>query len=380
MPDVSQLESLPDVNFISTSVNDLLALAITTYQNTYFAQTGQSVVLQPGDDEYIMLYTHALIDYQRLQSINCAAKQNLLKYSTGDNLKHLGSNTGNIKAVPQASVTALTFMLGTIQSTDITIPQNTRATPGNGLYFATDQAVIIAAGNTSITTSATCTVTGSIGNGYIPGIVNILTDSVPFVAHVTNTEKTAGGTDAQSDDSFKAQIFASPSGYSVAGPATAYDYYARKYSSAVIDTKPVRSSPGVVDLYVLLEGGTLPNSTFLSELTAFLEPYRPLTDNLTSLAPTVTDYTIDLTYYIDPKDSNQASTIQAAVTAVVNTFAAWTQSAIGRDIIPDQLTAVIRGAGAKRAVITSPTYTVIGATSIAVPTTIALTYGGLDAS
>jgi len=52
----------------------------------------------------------------------------------------------------------------------------------------------------------------------------------------------------------------------------------------------------------------------------------------------------------------------------------------GRDIIPDQLTAGIIGAGAKRVVITSPIYTTIAATAIAVPATITPTYGGLDSA
>jgi phage-related baseplate assembly protein len=379
---IAQLMALPDVTFVDTSVNDMLAAAITTYQNTYLQQTGQSIVLQPGDDEYIMLYSVALIAYQQLQSINFAAKQNFLKYATGNNLKQLGANTGNIEASPEAAVTALTFTLGTTQSTNVTIPQGTRGTPGNGLYFATDQAATIPIGNTAITTSATCTVTGSVGNGYILGTINILTDSVPFVASVTNSETTEGGSDAQTDASFQAQVFASPSGYSVAGPASAYDYFARQYSSSVIDTLPVSPSPNVINHYILLTGGTLPNQTFLNELMAYIgaSDRRPMTDQYTALAPAVQNYTINLTYYIDPSNAGQAATIQAAVTTAVNNFVTQTQSLIGQDIVPDSLTAAIRGAGAKRAMITSPIFTTTTSTAIAVPSAVTVTYGGLDAS
>lgn len=136
----------------------------------------------------------------------------------------------------------------------------------------------------------------------------------------------------------------------------------------------------MIDLYVLLAGGALPNSTFLTELEAYLESFRPLSDNLTAKAPTVTDYTIALTYYIDPSNAGQAATIQAAVAAAAGTFTAWTQSKIGRGIIPDQLTAGIIEAGAKRVVMTSPSYNVIASTSIAVPTAVIVTYGGLDSA
>lgn len=382
MPDISQLSALPDINFVDTSVNDLLAAAITTYQNTYLQQTGQSIVLQPGDDEYIMLYANALIAYSQLQSINFAAKQNFLKYATGNYLKHLGSNTGNVESTPQAAVTSLTFTLGTIQSTNVTIPQGTRGTPGNGLYFATDQAVTIPAGNTAVTTSATCTVTGSIGNGYIPETINIPVDSIPFVASVTNTETTEGGSDAQSDSSFQAQIFSASDGYSVAGPSGAYDYFARKYSSSIIDTLVTSPSPNVINHYILLTGGALPNQTFLNELMAYVgaDNRRPMTDQYNALAPLVQNYTINLTYYIDPANASQVATIQTAVNAAVSTFTTWTQSKIQRDIIPDQLTTLIIGAGAKRIVMTSPTFTATATNSIAVPSTTTVTYGGLDAS
>ena len=380
---IDQLLALPDINFVNTSVNDLLSAAIATYQQTYLSQTGKSVILQPGDDEYIMLYSNALIAYSQLQSINFAAKQNFLKYATGINLQHLGSNTGNIEATPQSAVTALTFTLGVIQSMPVTIPQGTRGTPGNGLYFATDQVVTIPAGNTAVTTSATCTVPGAIGNGYVPGIINIIVDSVPFVASVTNTQTTEGGSDLQSDPSFQAQIFSgNQGGFSVAGPSSAYDYFARKYSSSVIDTKVVSPSPNVINHYILLSGGTLPNQTLLNNLMAYIGApnRRPMTDNYVAMAPTVQNYALTLTYYIDPANAGQATAIQAAVNVAVSAFSAWTQSKIGRDVIPDQLTAGIITAGAKRAVITLPVFTATTSTAIAVPSTITVTYGGLDVS
>lgn len=382
MANIAQLMALPDVDFVNTSVNDLLAMAITTYQNTFLEQTGQPITLQPGDDEYIMLYTNALIAYSQLQSINYAAKQNLLKYSTGNNLKQLGANTGNVVSTPQPAVTALTFTLGAIQSVDIPIAQGKRATPGNGLYFATNQAVIIPAGSMSVTTLATCTVPGSVGNGYIPGMINIMADSIPFVASVTNTQKTAGGSDVQSDESFREQIFSGNQGFTVAGPSSAYDYFARLYSSSVIDTKVVSPSPNVINQYVLLTGGALPNEAFLNGLMDFIgaDDKRPMTDMYSALAPAVYNYTIEFVYYIDEDDADQSDTIQIAVLAAVEAFKLWSQSKINRDINPDQLTFLVKQAGAKRLVISSPTYTTITGETIATPTTSTVTYGGLDES
>lgn len=378
MPDFSMVQNFPDIDFVATSVDDMLSEAISAYQQTYYNLTGQQVMVQPGDDVYILLYSNALRDYSRLQSINNAARMNFLKYSTGDYLKNLGSNTGNVESSPQPAVTSVTFTLGEVQAQSVVIPQGTRVTPGNGIFYSTDQVATIPIGNTSVTQAVTCLTSGSIGNGYVSGQINILVDSVPYIQSVTNTQITEGGSDAQSELSFKEQIFSGNQGSSVAGPASSYDNFARRYSSAIIDTEVASPSPNVINLYVLLTGGALPNQTFLTELEAYFEDLRPMNDNLTTLAPGVMGYNIDLTYYIDPVNASRAASIQAAVITAVNTFTSWTQSKIGRDIIPDQITANIIGAGAKRVVITSPAFTTVADTSIAVAMTVTVTYGGLD--
>lgn len=383
MLDFSVVQNFPDVNFVDTSIDSLLSDAITAYQQTYFNLTGKTVTVQPGDDVYILLYSEATRKYSILQSINNAGRMNLLKYSTGDYLKHLGANTGNVESDPMPAVTSITFTLGATQPQPVIIQKGTRVTAGDGVYFATDEAATIPIGNTSVTVSTTCTTTGSAGNGYVPGQLNILVDTniAPLVTSVTNTQTTDGGSDAQSEASFKEQIFSgNQGGYSVAGPKNAYDYLARQYSSAVIDTYPVSPSANVINQYILLTGGTLPNQTFLNDLMAYInsDDKIPMTDQYTALAPGVTNYNVDLTYYIDPADAGQAATIQMAVSAAISAFTLWTQSKIGRDIIPDQLTSLIRGAGAKRAVITSPTFTQITASNIAVAGTVTANYGGLD--
>jgi phage-related baseplate assembly protein len=380
MPDFSQIQQLPDISFVDTSVDDMLAAAINAYEQTYFNLTGQQVTVQPGDDVYILLYSNALQNYSILQSIDFAAKQNFLKYSSGDYLKHVGANTGNIESSSQPAVTSLTFTLGVIQAQPVVIPQGSRVTPGNNLYFSTDQAVTIPVGSTDVSVTATCVTPGSIGNGYIPGQINILVDSIPYIQSITNTQTSEGGSDQQDELSFKSQIFSANQGFSVAGPAGAYDYFARLFSSSVIDTAPISPSPGVVNLYILLSGGTIPNQTFLNELAAYLgaDNRRPLTDNLTVLAPTVQNYIINFTYYIDQANANQAGTIQAAVQSAVNNYALWTQSKIGRGIIPDQLTTYVIGAGAKRVEITSPVFTSVVSSAIAVVQTVTINFGGIE--
>jgi phage-related baseplate assembly protein len=379
MSDFSTVQNLSDIDFISTSVTDLLSVAIKAYQDKYYELTGTTVTVQPGDDVYILLYAEALRQYSVLQSINVAAKMNFLKYATGVYLDQLAANTGNIRSAASASVCTLRFALSSAQTSVITIPVGTRATAGDGVYFATDAAAYIAIGSTTIDVTATCTTTGLKGEGYIAGQLNILVDSIAYVVSVTNTDITSGGSEIESDLSLAQKVFASPSGYSVAGPAAAYDYFTRAYSSAVIDNSVVVPSGGVVDVYVLLTGGTLPGDTLLAKIKSYLEPYRPATDNLSVLAPTAVNYNVAFTYYIDSQNSDSADSIQTAVVAAAAEFTTWTKSKIGRDIIPDQMTAKIIAAGAKRVVLTSPAaYTAVSNTSVAIAVTVTPTYGGLE--
>jgi phage-related baseplate assembly protein len=381
MPDFSAVQNYPDLDFVDTSVEDLLSAAITAYQNTYYSSTGQSITIQPGDDVYILLNAQALREYSILQSINAATRQNFLKYAAGNNLDNLAANNGCTRSPATAAVTTLQFTLGQAQTITIIIPQDTRVTPGNNLYFATDEEVQIAVGSAMVTVTATCLTTGAIGNGYIAGQISTLVDPIAYVSTVTNTETSDGGSDLEDDLSLAEQVFASPEGFSVAGPSGAYDYFARQYSSDIIDTYVSSPSAGAVNMRVLLTGGTLPNTAFLTDLGTYIsdDSRRPLTDNFTVAAPDAVSYDINLTYYINSSDVGNVAAIQAAVSTAINNYVLWQQSAIGRDIVPDNLTSAIIGAGAKRVVITSPVFTQIPATSVAIVSeTQTITNGGVD--
>jgi phage-related baseplate assembly protein len=379
--DFSTVQNYSDINFVDTSVENLLSAAITAYQDTYYGNTGESVVVEPGSDVYILLYAQALREYSILQSINNAARQNFLKYAAGDYLDNLAANTGCTRSAATAAVTTMRFTLGKAQTVTITIPQGTRVTPGNSIYFATDKEVSIAAGDTSVTVTATCTAIGTAGNGYIAGQISTLVDSVAYVSTVTNTEKSQGGTDEETDTELAEKVFLSPEGFSVAGPSGAYEYFAKAYSSSIIDTYVYSPSAGAVNMRVLLTGGELPGTAFLTELAEYIgdDSRRPLTDNFTASAPDTVSYDINLTYYINSADAGNASTIQAAVTSAVSNYVLWQKSKIGRDITPDKLTALIIAAGAKRVVITAPVYTAVADTAVAIASsTQTVTYGGTE--
>ena len=56
----------------------------------------------------------------------------------------------------------------------------------------------------------------------------------------------------------------------------------------------------------------------------------------------------------------------------------WQSSRIGRDINPDELTARLLDAGAKRVRIREPVFQTVGATALAQCTSVKAVYGGLE--
>ena len=96
---------------------------------------------------------------------------------------------------------------------------------------------------------------------------------------------------------------------------------------------------------------------------------RPLTDSVIVGDPATVSYNITLTYYL-PKDSpNTTADLVAAIEAAVDEYKSWQAGKLGRDINPSKLQQLIMEAGAKRVVLTSPSYTVLRDGTISDPDT-----------
>lgn len=374
------INDLPEVSFAEKDINKILNDMISRYEEAYFQSTGERKKLYPGDPIRIFLYSQALREFQLRVMIDDAAKQNLLKYARGDNLKHLGAFSRTEKFEAKAATTKIKFALSQARPTDDVVPGGTRVSPGNDIYFATNEDTIIPAGVQEVIVEATCTEKGTIGNGFTPGQINILVDPLPWTATVENIETSQGGLDEEDDDSYRNRIHLAPEGFTVAGPSGAYEYFARQYSSLVSDVKVDSPSDGVVDIRILLRNGELPDSTFIEGITEYLsaKDRRPLTDHVQVSAPNKIYYDIELAYYISSEDIAQESLIKSRVEKAIEEYEIWQRSKIGRDINPSELIAKIRLAGAKRVEIISPVFTQIGNQDIAIVNLKNINYGGLE--
>lgn len=332
---------LDPVDYVETDATTIESEIITGYEKA----AGRT--LAAGDPVRLFLLHIAAIIIQQRSGINIAAQQNTLAYAQGEYLDALGRNVAVERLPSSAAVTTLRFTLSQAMAEPYVIPAGTEVTNGV-VTFATDEELVIEAGDLYTAVGATCTVTGEAGNGYLPGQVATIVKPLPFVAGAVNTTTTEGGSDIEDDESYAERIRTAPNSYSVAGPRRAYIHHAKSVSPAIIDVQVASPSPGVVNVYPLLEGGELPGEDILGLVEEHLndETIRPLTDEVHALAPTAKAFEINVKYWINTTDLNRSQTIQENVEKAVESYRLWQTTAIGRDIVPTKLIAAVINAGA----------------------------------
>lgn len=368
------INNLPQVNFAEKSTSEIQTAVITTYETI----SGRK--LYPGDPIRLFLEAVSLIIVQQRVLIDFSAKQNLLAYASGDFLAHLGVLVGIYRLPTAKAQTSLKFILSAAQNSVVTIPAGTRATIDGRMSFATKFAAQIPAGVTSIELAAECSQEGTVGNGFIPGQINIIVDPLPCLKSVVNVTTTQGGADIETDEAYRERIRIAPEAYSSAGPEGAYMAQVKKASALIQDVSVRSPDPGEVEVCVLLKNGELPGRDILELIAAACnsKSVRPLTDHVSVIAPTIVNYDIELVYYIATAEQANVLSIQQSVNNAVEEFVLWQKSKLGRDINPSNLTAKIMRAGAKRIILNKPDYVSLIQNNIAIAENIKLVFGGVE--
>jgi len=378
---LNTIDNLPDISFIDgLTLEDLQSKILTDFVAKYQEVTGKKIQLSKSDPNRIIMLSCAQIIYQGLQNIDKAGKMNFLKYAYDDYLENMGALKKVTRNPAKFAQVPVKFTLSGKREAATSIPQGTRVTAAYEVYFATIEYAEIPAGETEITVMTECTEAGTIGNDFAAGELTTLVDPIGFVSKVSNTEKSTGGTEVESDQNMAERIYLAPSSFSTAGPDDAYEYWVKDSNPNIGDVKITSPVPGVVDIRFVMTDGTVPDDTTIAAVTAAVNQRgkRPLTDQVQVKKPEIEEYSIDVTYYINTSDSNAATAIQAQVESAVEKYKLWQASKVGRDINPDELIANINDAGAKRAVVRAPVFRVIGETAKAQCTGVNVIYGGLE--
>lgn len=345
----------PEFKFVDTDTATLEAALVSAYERI------TQISVRPGSPERLFIKWVADILIQQRSLINRTGNQNLPSRAEGEDLDALGELFYELKR-PQAQPAKATekFYISEAQETAILIPKGTRVTDSNNThYWKTVEDKYIEIGDTYAEVTVECMDSGTGGNGYAIGQLNTIVDVFDYFSRCENTTVSDDGTDASTDDEYYELMRSSLDGYSCAGARGGYYFFARKVSSEIADVVPNMPDAGEVNIYVLMEDGTLASETMKAAVLAACsaEEVRPLTDHVSVEDAQTVTYNIDFTYYIPTNSTKSATEIEADVDKAVESYKAWQCARFGRDINPDKLREYVLAAGAKRLVLTSPVFT-----------------------
>jgi len=162
------------------------------------------------------------------------------------------------------------------------------------------------------------------------------------------------------DDDYRSRIQLAPETYSVAGPAGAYEYFARQVlgPDGAIDASAIMlpGDKGRVTLTVLMGNGVYtPTQAQMIKLLSWYQQNSatPLTDYIAIQGPNILRVNIDATLTLYPGPSN--ATVLAACSNAVAALVAKSSNKLGTSFSKSQLYAALQQPGVFSVTINSPT-------------------------
>lgn len=342
-------------------VDDDIATILSQTIQDYEARAGK--VLQPAHIERLLINTFAFRELLLRKQLNEAYRQQHIPYATGLMLDVAGADFGTNRLTAQPADTLIEFSVkpDDIGNLTINIGKGTEVLAGN-VAFATTQSGILSQSTPSITLSAICTQTGTVGNGYAVGQINTLKNRPhpTITVSAKNTTISQNGAEVENDDSYRERIMLAFERFSNAGSKGAYAYFARSVSQEIIDVyvgnaKDRQGQPigGTVAVYLL--GKTMPVSdTLIREVNKALndEKVRPLCDTVTVNSAKVVNFTLnaELTAFT-------GANVDEILANAKNAFHAYqkeVESKLGQDVVPLNLAKTLQVAGVYDVKLTSP--------------------------
>lgn len=344
-----------EYQFVPTDTSTIEALLVALCEKL----TGATI--QPGSPDRLLIQWVSNIIVQERVMNNYTGNQNIPSRAEGENLDALAELT-YLRGRPEskAATCKMKFSISEAQDTAVLIPAGTRITDANGtLTWETVADVYVPIGQTSAEIQAQCQTVGVIGNGYAVGQINALVDVYDYYSECKNITASEGGADRATDDEYYELMRDSMDAFSCAGARGGYIYWAKQVSTEIADVVANSPTPGVVKIYVLMEGGALAGAQMKSEVLAACseDRRRPLTDQVSVADAEVVTYNINFTYYLQNGRTKSAAEIAAAVNEAVEQYKAWQCAKLGRDINPDELREYLYHTGIKRIELTAPVFT-----------------------
>lgn len=371
--------NLAPVTFADADPGLILARLIKKYE----ADSGKTIY--PGDPERLLLNSVAYELSVAYGLLDFTGKQNLLAYTVKAFEDQVGA-FHSVERLPAAPARVMQrFYAEPGLNFSVPVPAGIRVTPDGQIYFKVTEAAVLPSASVSgerpfIDVMVECLDSGSAGNDFLPGQISMIVDPQPYIASTENIGASEGGKDIEDDERYRKRIYLAPGGFSTAGPAGAYEYWAYTASQAISDVKVISPKPCFIEVYPLLDDGRLPDEALLQLVADTLAPRdrRPMGDWVYVLPPETVSYSVDGVYYARRSDAGKIESIQAAVESAAADYTAWQRAKIGRDIVPDELYRKVLEAGAKRLTLTGPQFTEVAENAVALAAGVSLVFGGFE--
>jgi phage-related baseplate assembly protein len=374
MTDQLDLDGLPDLVFFPTDWN-------TIYDRLVSGYDAVAAIPLPENSVARTVITDFALNEQLIRvDGNEAGKQNTLAFAAGENLDHIASLKEITRLSPSFAVCTIQFVFSSPMVSAYTIPAGRRIQDSSATYiFTTDNPISLEIGDTTGSSTATCTTSGSGANDIAAGNVNTLLDDLLIDPEsVSNTDATDGGGTEESDDALRTRVRLASTLPSTAGSKDSYDYWARTASTDIADVAVYSDTPGTVTVVVILTGGDIPNPALLASVLAVLddEEVRPLTDTVEVIAPTEVTFNVDVEFDYYKSYSELTGTILDDFESQLTDWANLKKEKLGRDLVPDEVIKIgMNIPGVYSVTVNSPTYQTLGPAEVAKVGTITVAVG-----
>lgn len=388
--------TFPDISFVDTDTERLYNHILMAYEK-FMGRTAH-----PADPVRLFINWLTDIIMQERVIINMTGKQNVPRFAEGDYLDSLAELFKGIKRLQATPArTTMRLHISAPQLSSQIISNGTRITADRDTVFATTESATILPGALFADVPAVCISTmpnpndprgapipiGARANGLLPGQISHIVDQYRFYSKVENITTSSGGADIESDEAFRERMRNSMESFSTAGSEGTYIYWVKTASQKIVDVMPTSPKPGVIDIRILLEDGEYPNDEIIqlvhdtlrgrTATTNFIGVI-PMDDYVKVAAPETRDFDIDLTYFIPTMREDRTETVINNIEQAIERYIKWQTGRMGRDINPDKLIELLRTAGAKRAEINSPVFTVVNEGEVARFKNSNIVFGGLE--
>ncbi len=292
---IEQLRAMPVPSFADRDPAAIKAKLIAKFEEI----SGRKLYPSQTESFIIDLMAYALVNVG--EAIQSGLLQNLAIFAEGDHLDRIGANVNTFRLAAQYARAEVMFSLGAPRSEAVVIPEGTRIGAGSSLVFRLDQELVIAAGQSDATVTATAIETGTAFNDLQIGQIDDLLDPVAYIDAVSNTQVTAGGSGDESDERFRERILDAFEIVTRGGSKFAYQVLTKAVHPDIVDVEVVRPEPGHIHIYPLMVSGVAPVA-IMDAILAYLDPetMRPMGDFVTIQEAVSQSFDLDMTIRVAP--------------------------------------------------------------------------------